>query len=942
MFGPMVALLLCSGLDINATDHRGMTCLHSAAKQATPSFLSALLKRGADPSKVATGKQTVFHFAAYNHDSEAWRVLLHSMPNPFPLICKTSKAGVTPLQLCCILGNAAGVSECGKFFVPPLPIIDMSTTSLASVLKKSSPSSSNNLPSILLTDALRKKPTKAFLTTLFQKKPQAEIADVLNKPRRGMSKQRWPEGGSWLHYCAHNSAESSIQALTHFGAKSFVDCTGFLPLHYTLHRSLPSASSAIAVSMGTDSWSVRDSKGRSLLHWIACFAAPPPSFNANSGSISLTSTIWNSFWHQIATSRIIRAEIDKSELNSSSNSKNFDNLTLHSSGSGTNSKQNSSFNSLSHHQTILAFLCSAPKLSDPDSRGHRPIHLLAMRDIDGYGLDFLCQNTPSAQLWSRNKKKRNVLHLAAQNRSSRALQVLLNHLKACESKNGVKISDIVNQRDFQGRSPLHLASKAGDAPCIQLLIDAGAQSSLKDKKQQTPIILAARAKSLMVLVQFIDNGLCTIEQARSELTSAGFRSSIPELESLKVRVDLALADSVSLFVPPIDPPAINLAAPASALAIDLRLDIATSLTYDVREGERYPLYNRRCGSAPTGEMLSMTPGRTSPRNNAPQPLHAMTTSASAPNWSSSAPRSPTFARNKGPSSPKTRPNTLASSDDGTLMVRDASFGSAHSTTSSEDLQEFVGSPAGSTVLSHTQSLYINLDHLSRSKISRSISTSPPRSPVGSVINPWGPASPTSAPLSPHLSPRSMSPSTAGAGGRSTPPNTPNSSSFDRMKLHRSLSPRSLPTIKETAGSAHKDSPTKEPSTKSSTGRRQRSDSNTSLAKKTLMMRSRSLTKLPTNIGEDFLEQIKINQSPAYGGTTTHRSAFSLHPGSLDQHYGSVLGHVKSHSDHSQDETPAPKTSSSPKKRHKSQDKAQLQGKKASRGSPSSPSPLELS
>lgn len=905
VFGPMAALLLCSGLDINAIDHRGMSCIHSAAKQSTHSFLASLFKRGADPTRIARGKQTIFHFAAYNHDAEAWRVILSAIPDPFPLIILRNRAGVTPLQLCCILGNAAGVAACCKFFTAPLQIIDMSVNSLSVALKRGKDAS----PAVLLTDALRKKPTKEFLATIFQQKSPADIAEVLNKRRKGMGRQRWPEGGSWLHYAAHNSAEDSISALTRFGALSFLDESGFLPLHYALRRSLSTASISLALSMTTDNWQVVDTRKRSFLHWICCFAAPPPGLNKNSNIELRVVSVWNPFWRTIVT----QAPPSSQEASTS----------------------------VSSQTSILSSLCQNSALTGPDQCGNRPIHLLAMRDLHGYAMEILCQHTKSKERWSVTPLKQNGLHLASQNRSPAALMALLKYLELDSIAQSVNKDSILNRRDSRGRTPLHHAILSANPQCIQALLDAGAMPTICDRKGLTPVTLAAKYNGLMALIQLIDNGVCSLEEVRSDLTDAGFRSSIPELESLKGKVERAIVNSDPSLMgesAPAPPPRIHVFDPTRpASIIDARADgirfdlnnIPTSFNYDVREGERYPLY-RRCGSAPSGDTLSMLPGWSSPRNMAAQISSTMITSSSAPNWA--APRSPTITRLGNSTLPKNR--VLSVSDEiHREFIRDGSIGSMHSASSDDD--SVVGSPIVlnglSSGLHPNQSLYINLDHLAnRNKPSRSLSTSPPRSPLGTVINPWGgPASPTSAPLSPHLSPRSMSPS----AGRQTPPTTPNSSSFDRMKLHRSLSPRSLPTIKETSGNTPTDAAAKD--TKPSTGRRQRSGSNSSLAKKALLARSRSLTKLPgTGIGEDFLEQIKMDQAPGYGGGGTTPRAYTLHPGSLDQHYGNLLGgHAKSHSDHGVEDVVS-KPSVSPKKRHKSQDRqATSQGKKSTRSSP---------
>jgi hypothetical protein len=157
-----------------------------------------------------------------------------------------------------------------------------------------------------------------------------------------------------------------------------------------------------------------------------------------------------------------------------------------------------------------------------------------------------------------------------------------------------------------------------------------------------------------------------------------------------------------------------------------------------------------------------------------------------------------------------------------------------------------------------------------------------------------------------------------------------------MKLQRSLSPRSLPTIKEVNPDAGKEGETsKEGKDKEgrSSAKRHRSGSNSSL-KKALMLRSRSLTKLPTNPGDDFLEAIKPT-APTGGYAGGPSGSYTLHPGSLESHFNNIM-HTRSHSDQSNSgDTPSLGASSSThtvtttKRRHKSSGKRPLQSSDSS-------------
>lgn len=1123
VYSPMVALLVFGGCSLNDFDHRGLTCLHVAARKATSGFLMTLIKRGADPRKMARGKQNVLHLASTNASSEAWATLLSSLPDPLSFLRAKNSAGITPLQLCCILGNSSGVTECARY-LSPIVLLPAESGTISRLIKSSSQST------VLLTDILRKRVSFELLSVIFKNRSRSDITAFLDAPRITKDLGSWPNGGSWLHYCCKRGSELSIEALVRFGAKSFPDASGFLPIHYCLRRGLVSASLALAKVMSYSDWLVVDKNGRSLLHWIAATAAPPPSFNLNHQSaLSPLMSCWNTFWVNIANQEI---QVEHSKEDGKISSK-------------------SSKEPKSSKQSILSILCSNPSLGLPDSLGNKPIHLLAMRDVNGQSMALLCHHLKDEDVWQTNSKRnRNVLHLAALNSSHVVIDILLRRLsQGVQGKDKKELECIVNARDGRGKTPLHLAVKASNPACVQLLLDYGADPSAKDKGGRTPIAEAARIKGILTLVQFVDNGVCTYEQVVDELTCAGFRSATHELESVKQtyfelleQYQMSLQSSSSSSSPqysPVSPKATRL-IPISSIASPERFPCLTSpssptnsntsdsssntvfslpvpsngsvplrippssptkiiplgmprLTLTglsgssntqqpqqneidvIGEGERHPFLGRRSGSAPAGE-LSMMPGRNSPRasssvsrlgdntSSSHHPLgayspdgkrdhmgasgsrHSVSSASSSPimshsslavtsySASNSPPSSPTFTRSK-PHSTTQSPKPFAES-----IFRVPSFDSlstgdrspAHHFSSEMDetdeemeeweqfngrskipvdprlkrtggardtvtsvssepslgkletasgrvplvpLQFHLDSPASPLSIT-TSGLNMGVKSAHRKgSSSGSSSHSGPASPTGKAPPMWGagPPSPTSSttPLSPHLSPRSMSPH-AHAAGRTTPPTTPTSATgLDRMKLQRSLSPRSLPTIKEgnnPAASAAASAATattasaKEPKDKEkdkdkerTATKRHRSGSSSSLAKKALMMRSRSLTRLPTNPGEDFLEQLKADQ----GFPSTPRG-YTHHPGSLDHLIPSVLGslpsHSKSYSDHTGHAIPPSSSSSSStssssnasttasttspptplKKRHKSQGKSSHQKALSTSSEPSMP------
>nr|CAD7464259.1 unnamed protein product [Timema tahoe] len=58
------------------------------------------------------------------------------------------------------------------------------------------------------------------------------------------------------------------------------------------------------------------------------------------------------------------------------------------------------------------------------------------------------------------------------------------------------MSQMLTLPECWGRTPLHLAVKGGFLDCVKLLIEAGADTNVKDEKGITPVLLAGAGVQL--------------------------------------------------------------------------------------------------------------------------------------------------------------------------------------------------------------------------------------------------------------------------------------------------------------------------------------------------------------------------------------------------------------------------------------------------------------
>lgn len=76
----------------------------------------------------------------------------------------------------------------------------------------------------------------------------------------------------------------------------------------------------------------------------------------------------------------------------------------------------------------------------------------------------------------------------------------------------------LNAADYSGDSALHVASRSGKIPVVELLLEYGVNVDFRDKEGQTPLHKAAYYLKLQVLVVLLDCGADPLAQTHSGKT----------------------------------------------------------------------------------------------------------------------------------------------------------------------------------------------------------------------------------------------------------------------------------------------------------------------------------------------------------------------------------------------------------------------------------------
>ena len=120
-----------------------------------------------------------------------------------------------------------------------------------------------------------------------------------------------------------------------------------------------------------------------------------------------------------------------------------------------------------------------------DNMGIRPIHLAATLSE----VQFLRLIDEGADLLAVTVEGQSVLQIAARARQSNIVGIILNLLKDLGKPS------LVDNVDKEGRTALHYAVKSGRLESVNLLLEAGADVNLKDRKNCTPLDMCSQFKT---------------------------------------------------------------------------------------------------------------------------------------------------------------------------------------------------------------------------------------------------------------------------------------------------------------------------------------------------------------------------------------------------------------------------------------------------------------
>ncbi|KAL0030594.1 hypothetical protein WJX79_007768 [Trebouxia sp. C0005] len=165
-------------------------------------------------------------------------------------------------------------------------------------------------------------------------------------------------------------------------------------------------------------------------------------------------------------------------------------LTQGADASNTNDRdQTPLYCAVEHQHTAAAHLLgsvSPATVNKADEWGLTPLHIASRSgNVNIVTALILCQADPLQQSWD----KRTALHFAAQHRHP-ALQNPADHFRWQKH--------LLNLKDHQGNTALHVAVIEGMTEPVQVLLQDGADINTLGQQQQTPLMLARQFKHIDV------------------------------------------------------------------------------------------------------------------------------------------------------------------------------------------------------------------------------------------------------------------------------------------------------------------------------------------------------------------------------------------------------------------------------------------------------------
>ncbi|KAJ5164021.1 uncharacterized protein N7500_005851 [Penicillium coprophilum] len=159
-------------------------------------------------------------------------------------------------------------------------------------------------------------------------------------------------------------------------------------------------------------------------------------------------------------------------------------------------------------------------LNMSDHQGIRPIHLAATVSEHLVGKLLARGADPTTS----TKDGRNMLHIASTARQSNSVGLILDHY------NSKQLALMLNARSEDGRTPLHVACRSGRLETVNLLLSYGADVTIEDKNNHTPLDACAESITEEQLWQGADDqeNMMNTRSAAGILAEDSHRPSQPD------------------------------------------------------------------------------------------------------------------------------------------------------------------------------------------------------------------------------------------------------------------------------------------------------------------------------------------------------------------------------------------------------------------------------
>lgn len=188
-----------------------------------------------------------------------------------------------------------------------------------------------------------------------------------------------------------------------------------------------------------------------------------------------------------------------------------------------------------HHKTLKELIANGSDIDEADINRETPLHLAIRHSQTASVITLVVNNAPTNAL---NRWGQTPIHLAAQQGQVHHLQILLGLTKPAQAHSLTTIFDLIQQPDYQGNTPLHLAAKYNHLNLIKWLLLHGASVHALNNKGQKPIELTTNRPTTTALRNNYNiNGITPL----TEFVQKGALYTVKKLLDKHALVDLTNA-----------------------------------------------------------------------------------------------------------------------------------------------------------------------------------------------------------------------------------------------------------------------------------------------------------------------------------------------------------------------------------------------------------------